>query len=207
MNLWHLPEEKMLGSTISLRSRDVPPPPMKDVEIAVPSPAWVPVEENEETAAPEHFSGDADEKEEEEGSELTSSIRSLNNKSSDDNLFDGDEETVCCTSETCRDRNVEEPTTNCCKLKGIGNTLARGFCRIMNTLVSCVKEKLTSRQMFILVGAVIAAIFKTKNVATGGKEDPLVEDENGDNVTSNASSTDIVSTIVDATVNNSTNEH
>ena len=58
-----------------------------------------------------------------------------------------------------------DPTTSCCNSKGFANTLARGFCRAVNAFISCIKEKLTSRQMFLLVGALIAAIFKTKNVA------------------------------------------
>lgn len=212
-------------------TRDFPPLPIppKEEEIAVASLAWVPVEEDEEdldTAPLGHFS-DSDEKEEEEEGESVaspawvpveedkehvsdsdekkeedSSAGSLNNNSSDDDddLFSDDEESVSYRGRCCHD-DEQEPTSSCCNLKGIGNTLARGFCRVVNMLVSCVTEKLTSRQMFILVGAAIAAIFKTKNVAMDGEKDPSADYEDGDDINSaNNNSVDIIGTIVDTAV-------
>lgn len=207
----------MSGSTISLRSRDVPPsslPPKEDEEIAAASSAWVPVDRE---VSLEHFSDpdDDDEEEEEEGKDdsvtelrrcLTSS---LNN---DDDVFGDDEENVCHRrSKCCVNEEKEELTTNCCNPKGICHTLVTGFCRVINTLVSCIKEKLTSRHVFMLAGAAIAAIFKTKNVATESEEDPSTGEEDGDdsagdsNIISSSASVNnmsdiLINTIVDATV-------
>ena len=201
-----------MSSTSSPRSRDFSSLPKEEITIA--SPAWVPVEEDEddfETVLDNFSDSDDAEKEGESETEprrrLSSLVESPNNNLSDDgdDLFTDDKNVSheCCDHE-------EEPKTNCCNLKGIGHTLARGFCRVVNTLVSCFREKLTRRQMFLLASAVIAAIFKTKNVAMDDKEDPSVEDPNDDdnNNASSASanniSADIVSTVVDAAIDSIT---
>nr|BDV50248.1 MAG: wsv295-like protein [Chiromantes dehaani nimavirus] len=199
----------MSGSTISLGSR-----PPKEEEIAVASPAWVPVEENEETleSAPLERFSDMDEEEEEEEEEESKSVSELrrrsliNNNHSDDgnDLFSDNEENVCHRRSECCDHDdaEKEPTTNCCNMKEIAIILARGVCNFLNTFVTCVKEKLTRRQMFILVSAAFAVLFKTKNVADPSADDDDGGDGGGDvdaNFSSSASA-DIMNTIIDATV-------
>nr|AKS10636.1 wsv295-like protein [Metopaulias depressus WSSV-like virus] len=223
----------MTSSTISLRTSDFSPHPFppkeEEITIASPSPTWVSVEENEEELETARFSDSNEEEEEEEeeeedfksvtelGRRLTSSERTLNNNLSDDSedgddLFSDDEENVSRRSECCDHDDKKEPTTNCCNLKGIcntlggiGNTLAKGFCRVVNTIVSCIKEKLSSRQMFILAGATIAAIFKTKNVAV----DEDGDDEGGDvdlnsSTSANNISEDIINAVVDVAIDSIT---
>nr|BDT62653.1 MAG: wsv295-like protein [Metapenaeus ensis nimavirus]GBG35473.1 wsv295-like protein [Metapenaeus ensis nimavirus] len=53
----------------------------------------------------------------------------------------------------------------CCDFRYFGAILAEGICKVMNNIVSCFKDKLTSKQVFLLVGAAMAALFKIRNVA------------------------------------------
>nr|BDT63057.1 MAG: wsv295-like protein [Trachysalambria curvirostris nimavirus] len=72
------------------------------------------------------------------------------------------EDWVADTGDECHD---DARNTKCCGLRDISVTLASGFCKFVNTLASCIRDKLTNRQFFLLVGAAMAALFGTRNVA------------------------------------------
>nr|BDT63101.1 MAG: wsv295-like protein [Sicyonia whispovirus] len=55
--------------------------------------------------------------------------------------------------------------TSCCRPKGLFSALAKGFCSALAAIINCVRSKLTRRQVFLLAGAAVAAIFNTRNVA------------------------------------------
>lgn len=92
---------------------------------------------------------------------------------------------------------AEHNHTSCCNPKGIGEIMARGFCEAFNNVISCIRRNITKKQMFMLLGAIVAAICKTKNVAVS----TAVNEAAGDAAASEAASTvsDVNDVAADAT--------
>nr|BDT63535.1 MAG: wsv295-like protein [Pasiphaea japonica whispovirus] len=108
---------------------------------------------------------------------MTSIQPQLDDASSDD----GDDECHCEHKQSSGYDDEDEQTkvTSCCNVKGVGQTLAEGFCNVFSTIVSCIREKITKKQMFLLVGAVVAAVFKTNNVAVSSTSNSTIDDTIG----------------------------
>ena len=75
-------------------------------------------------------------------------------------------------------------------------------------MFSCVRENLTNRQVFLLVGAGIAAIFKTKNVALDGAYKPTegVDDTPTTTTIEESGSSEVVGSLVEAAVHSLCND-
>ena len=102
------------------------------------------------------------------------------------------------------DKCCAKKPPRCFNVKGISAALANGVCRVVNSLVSFIREKLTRRQMFLLAGAAVAAVFKTRNVAldeltpAGIVDNDLVADS--EKAGSSNISSDVIGSLVEAAV-------
>ena len=79
---------------------------------------------------------------------------------------------------------AEQKQKSCCIPKGIGEIMARGFCDALNNVISCIRKNLTKKQIFMLLGAIVAAVCRTKNVAVS-----TADSEAGDETARDAAST------------------
>ena len=100
---------------------------------------------------------------------------------------------------------MDEKAKNCCNFRGVGIAFVNGFCRAVNSLISCIKEKITKRQFFLLAGAAIAAIFKTRNVALSTAAGTMDSDEDNTPTESEESvpyniSSEIIETVIETAV-------
>lgn len=147
-----------------------PPPPL--------APAWVPVEEEEDD---DGGLGEGDD------NNISILRRRLNissglkpNLNLEDFSSEEEEEEDVVPEEdkecSCDDDDDEKESTSCCNLKGIAEIFARGFCKAVNTILTCIRENITRKQAFVLAGAAMAAVLKTNNVAVNTDAPGSVDD-------------------------------
>ena len=73
-------------------------------------------------------------------------------------------------------------------------------------MFSCVRENLTNRQVFLLAGAAIAAIFKTKNMALDGAYKPAEGVDDTTTTIEESGPSEFVGSLVEAAVHSLYND-
>ena len=151
---------------------------------AMASPAWVPVGEDNVGVDVEH-------------TPLEGFSDSDGTFTSDDE--EGDVNREGCACDVCRAK--DEPS--CCNVMGISAALANGVRRVVNSLVSFIREKSTRRQMFLLATAALAAVFKTRSVVLD-EATPAGAVDNVEGIeiagSNNISSSDAIGALVEAAI-------